>query len=104
MKRPKGLITEAVHDWILTAPAVSNQQKAARLVSCLADRVGGSSQLFHELVQALKEIDPFCGDIVDKLTSLRSTSTFFKTYYDLIQIFRFTQYIKSSQWRGKEAR
>ena len=74
----KGLITEPVHDWILTAPAVSNQQKAARLVSCLADRVGGSSQLFHELVQALKEIDPFCGDIVDKLTSLRSTSTFFK--------------------------
>ena len=63
----KGLITEAVHDWILTAPAVSNQEKAARLVSCLADRVK-SAQLFHELIEALKETDPFCGDIVDKLT------------------------------------
>ena len=63
----KGLITEAVHDWILTAPAVSNQDRAARLVSCLVDRVK-SAQLFHELIEALKETDPFCGDIVDKLT------------------------------------
>ena len=71
----KGLITEAVHNWVLTAQGVSTQEKAARLVSCLADRVGTSSQVFDELVQALKEIDPFCGDIVDKLTSLHSTST-----------------------------
>ena len=63
----KGLITEAVHDWILTAPAVSNQDRAARLVSCLVDRVK-SAQLFHELIEALKETDPFCVDIVDKLT------------------------------------
>ena len=65
----KGLITEAVHDWILTAPAVSNQDRAARLVSCLADRVK-SAQLFHELIEALKETDPFCGNIVDKLTEM----------------------------------
>ena len=71
----KGLITEALHDWILTASAVSNHEKAARLVSCLTDRVGASSQVFHELIKVLKEIDPFCGDIVDKLTSLHSTST-----------------------------
>ena len=70
----KGLITEAVHNYVLTAQGVSTLEKAARLVSCLADRVGASSQLFQELVQALKEIDPFCGDIVDKLTSLHSTS------------------------------
>ena len=65
----KGLITEAVHDWILTAPAVSNQDRAARLVSCLSDRVK-SAQLFHELIEALKETDPFCGNIVDKLTEM----------------------------------
>ena len=89
----KGLITEAVHDWILTAPAVSNQEKAARLVSCLADRVK-STQLFHELIKALKETDPFCGDIVDKLTSLHSTSNkqssyvLQLTYFDVLRFFK----------------
>ena len=71
----KGLITEAVHDWILTAQGVSNQEKASRLVSCLADKVKGSSQQFHVLLEVLKETDPFCGDIIDKLTSLHSMST-----------------------------
>ena len=69
----KGLITEAVHNWVLTAQGVSTQEKAARLVSCLADRVG-APQLFHQMIEVLKEADPFCGDIVDKLTSLHSTS------------------------------
>ena len=72
----KGLITEAVHNYVLTAQGISAQEKAARLVSCLSDRVGASSQVFHELIEALKETDPFCGDIVDKLTSLHSTSTY----------------------------
>ena len=73
----KGLITEAVHNYVLTAQGVSAQEKAARLVSCLADRVGASSQVFHELIEALKETDPFCADVVDKLTSLHSTSQLF---------------------------
>ena len=64
----KGLITEAVHDYVLTAQGVSTQEKAARLVSCLADRVGASSQGLHHIIEVLKETDPFCGDIVDKLT------------------------------------
>ena len=76
----KGLITEAVHNYVLTAQGVSTLEKAARLVSCLADRVGASSQLFQELVQALKEIDPFCGNIIDKLTSLHSTSQLYCVY------------------------
>ena len=63
----KGLITKDVHDFVLTATAVSNNDKASRLVSCLADRVK-STQLFHDLIKTLKEADPFCGDIVDKLT------------------------------------
>ena len=73
----KGLITEAVHNYVLTAQGISAQEKAARLVSCLADRVGASSQVFHQMIEALKETDPFCGDIVDKLTSLHSTSQLF---------------------------
>ena len=70
----KGLITEAVHDYVLTAQGVSNQDKAARLVFCLTDRVKGSTQQFHDFIQVLKETDPFCGDIVDKLTSLHGIS------------------------------
>ena len=62
----KGLITEAVHNYVLTAQGVSAQDKAARVVSCLADRIK-SSEPFHCLIGSLKEIDPFCGDIVDKL-------------------------------------
>ena len=53
----KGLITEAVYNYVLTAQGVSTLEKAARVVSCLADRIGESSQLFQELVQVLKEID-----------------------------------------------
>ena len=71
----KALITEAVHDWVLTAQGVSNQEKAARIVSCLTDRVKGSTQQFHDFIEVLKEVDPFCADIIDKLTSLHSMST-----------------------------
>ena len=95
----KGLITEAVHDWILTAPAVSNHEKAARLVSCLADRVGVSGQVFYELLKVLKVIDPFCGDIVNKLTSLHSTSTCPPCYtiilIDFRYLFRFFQFFEN---------
>ena len=70
----KGLIIETVHNYVLTTQGVSTIDKVARLVSCLADRVGASNQLFQELIQALKEIDPFFGEIVNKLTSLHSTS------------------------------
>ena len=79
----KGLITEAVHDWVLTAQGVSNQDKAARLVFCLTDRVKGSTQQFHDFIQVLKETDPFCGDIVDKLTSLHGMSQIFFFYRSL---------------------
>ena len=63
----KGLITEAVHNYVLTAQGVPAQDKAARVVSCLADRIT-STELFHDLIGSLKENDPFCGDIVDRLT------------------------------------
>ena len=69
----KGLISEAVHNYVLTAQGVSTLEKAARLVSCLADRVG-TQLLFQQMIEVLTETDPFCGDIVDKLTTLHSTS------------------------------
>ena len=67
----KGLVTKEVYDWILTAQGVANQDKAARLVSCVIDRVKDSAQVLHDFVDVLKD-DPFFADIVDKLTSLHS--------------------------------
>ena len=69
----KGLITMDVHDYILTAQGVSNQQKASRLVSCLSDRVKDAAQMFHDLVALLKE-DPFFADIVEKINIEHSMS------------------------------
>ena len=68
-----GLITETVHNWVLTASGVSDSEKAARLVSCITDRVHGSTQ-FDTLIAVLKEKDPFCTDVVEKLTSLHSNN------------------------------
>ena len=69
----KGLITKDVHDFVLTAQGVSNQVKAARLVSCLTDRVKDAAQVFHDFVDLLKE-DPFFVDIVEKLNTEHSKS------------------------------
>ena len=41
----KGLITEAIHNYVLTAQGVSAQDKAAIVVSCLTDRIK-STELF----------------------------------------------------------
>ena len=68
----KGLVTKDIHDWILTSQGTSNQDKAARLVSCVTDRVKNSAQVFHEFVDMLND-EPFFVDVVDKLTSLHST-------------------------------
>jgi hypothetical protein len=64
----KGWITRDVHGWALTARGVSDQEKASRLVSCLADRVKEAAQVFHDFVDVLKE-DPFFADIVEKLNA-----------------------------------
>ena len=71
----KGLVTKEVYDWILTVQGVSNHDKAARLVSCVTDRVKDSAQVLHDFVDILKD-DSFFVDIVDKLTSLHSKLQF----------------------------
>ena len=62
----KGLVTEDIHDWILTAQGTSNQDKAARLVSCVTDRVKDSAKALHDFIDVLKG-DSYFKDTVEKL-------------------------------------
>ena len=67
----KGLVTKAVHDWVLSVQGVSDHQKATRLVSCVIDRVKGSPQRFQDFLQVLRE-DDFFNDIVEKICAEHS--------------------------------
>ena len=71
-----GLVTKEVHDWVLTALGVSNKQKAARLVSCVADQVKASSEKYDMFIRVLRK-DPFLHDAVEMLPSkeLRTSSS-----------------------------
>ena len=62
----KGLVTEEVHDWILTVQGTSNQDKAARLMSCVTDRVKDSTERLHDFIDILKG-DSYFKDIVEIL-------------------------------------
>ena len=71
----KGLVTEEVHGWQLTATAVSNHDKAARLLACVTDKVKGSSQLYHVFVDILKE-KLYFKEVVEKICAEHSKSVF----------------------------
>ena len=69
----KGLVTEEVHRWQLTATAVSNRDKAARLLSCVTDRVKGSTQLYLVFIDILKD-ELYFKDVVEKICTEHSES------------------------------
>ena len=62
----RGLITNETSEWILTAQGVSNRDKAQRMVSCITDRVTGSSPRFRSFVNLLSE-DPYFKEVVERL-------------------------------------
>ena len=51
----KGLVTKDVYDSTLVTESVSSQKNAARLVSCVLDRVKISSKCFQEFVDVLRQ-------------------------------------------------
>jgi molybdenum cofactor biosynthesis enzyme MoaA len=67
----KGLVTKNVHDSMLTTEGVSSQKNAARLMSCVLDRVKCSSRCFHEFISVLRE-DAYFEDIVVKILGVHS--------------------------------
>ena len=62
----KGLVTEDVRDWVLSAQGVSNQDKAARVVACVTDRVKDSAEILQDFIDVLKG-DSYFKDIVETL-------------------------------------
>lgn len=69
----RGLITDDVYSWVLSASGVSGLEKASRLLSCVSTRIKASPQHFHDFVGILSE-DVFFKDVVDTLRSLYSKS------------------------------
>ena len=67
----KGLVTKNVHDSMLTTEGVSSQKNAARLMSCVLDRVKCSSRCFHDFISVLRE-DAYYEDVVLKITEAYS--------------------------------
>lgn len=64
----KGLITDGLYQWVLTAQGVSSWDKAARVVTCISDVVDGSPRKFNAFVGMLRE-DPYYEDVLGKLTT-----------------------------------
>jgi hypothetical protein len=69
----RGLITDEVSDWMLTAQGVSNRDKAQRMFSCVTDRVRGSPQRFQSFVDILSG-EPYFEEIVQKLITTYNNS------------------------------
>ena len=69
----RGLVTDEVYSWVLSASGVSDLEKGSRLLSCVSTRIRASPQLFHNLDGILSE-DVFYEDVVDRLKSLYSKS------------------------------
>ena len=67
----KGLVTKDVHDSMLTTEGVSGQKNAARLMSCVLDRVKYSSRCFHDFISVLHE-DAYFEDVVVKILEVHS--------------------------------
>ena len=51
----KGLSTDDLHGWVLTANGVSNKEKATRILACVMDQVKARTQSFKLFVEVLEE-------------------------------------------------
>jgi hypothetical protein len=67
----KGLVTKDVHESMLTTEGVSSQKNAARLMSCVLDRVKCSSRCFHDFISVLRE-DAYFEDVALKILGAHS--------------------------------
>ena len=67
----KGLVSEDTYQEVLSTDGISNQKKAAELLSCVRDQVKESGSRFYDFVGVLKE-EAYFDDIVKKLIQARS--------------------------------
>ena len=62
----KGLVPQDVHDSVLSVDGISSQSKAAKLLSCVCDKIKDSAYRFKEFIGVLSE-DSYFEDIVIKI-------------------------------------
>ena len=67
----KGLVAKDVHDSVLSVDGASNQSKAAKLLSCVIDKIRDSCGRFQDFIDVLVK-DPYFDDIVLKITKAHS--------------------------------
>ena len=67
----KGLVAKDVHDSVLSAEGVAKHSKAAKLLSCVIDRVKESADRYQVFIDVLGE-DTFFEDVMQKLSEARS--------------------------------
>jgi siroheme synthase len=65
----KGLVAKDVHDSVLSVDGASNQSKAAKLLSCVLDKIKESSDQYHPFIDVLGE-DSYFDNIVLKITKV----------------------------------
>ena len=66
-----------VHDSVLSVDGASNQSKAAKLLSCVIDKIKNSASRFQDFIDVLGE-DPYFEDIVLKITNVQSKHNYFQ--------------------------
>ena len=63
-----GLVAKDVHDSVLSVDGASNQSKAAKLLSCVLDKIKQSADQYQNFLDVLGE-DSYFDNIVVKITS-----------------------------------
>jgi hypothetical protein len=66
----KGLIAKDIHDSVLSIDGASNQSKAAKLLSCVLDKIRESGDQCQHFIDVLRE-DSYFDTIVLKITKVR---------------------------------
>ena len=61
----KGLSTNDLHGWVLTANGVSNKEKAARILASVIDQVKARTQSYGLFIEVLEENS--CSDAVEMI-------------------------------------
>ena len=65
----KGLVAKDVHDSVLSVDGASNQSKAAKLLSCVLDKIKESADQCQNFIDVLGE-DSYFDNIVLKITKV----------------------------------
>ena len=66
----KGLVAKDVHDSVLSVDGASNQSKAAKVLSCVLDKIKESADQYRDFIDVLGK-DSYFDSIVLKITKVR---------------------------------